>query len=99
MKETSLDGICNTLDVIPKTSALLRLSTTTERADIKRLNQTKPSQLYPTLPHRTKLAHPLILRPNLKVKPNQILPERKHQLGSDSVKNNQQRSSPPYPNQ
>jgi hypothetical protein len=40
--------------------------------------------LIPSL--RTKIAHPLILRPNLKVKPDQILLERKHQLGSNSRK-------------
>jgi hypothetical protein len=42
--------------------------------------------LLPSL--RTKVAHPLILRPNLKVKPDQILLERKHQLGSNSMKKN-----------
>jgi hypothetical protein len=44
--------------------------------------------LIPSL--RTKIAHPLILRPNLKVKPDQILLERKHQLGSNSVTTNRE---------
>ena len=52
-----------------------------------------PSNAPPPL--RTKIPHPLILRPNLKVKPDQILPERKHQLGGDSGIQNQHFSPQP----